>query len=357
MASALRARVAENVVVLVPTTALLDQWYVALQEEMGVRESEIGLWSGGRRPNGRKSVNVMVLNTARSEIQAASEPQKTLLVVDECHRISSPINSTILTYEFAATLGMSATPDSDTGDRLSRVLEPRLGPLVFRYSLDQAYEDGVLARFDLVNVKVDLLNEEMANYERWTRRIHAYVRKHPNFDRGDATLRSLLQKRAVVSARARLRIPVATRIADENRGARTLIFHEYKSDAETILAQVLARGHSATLYHSGVTAAMRRDNLRLFRRGQFDILVTCRALDEGINIPEVQVAIISSATASARQRVQRLGRVLRPAPRKSHALVYSIYATGPEESRLQAEALRLKSANSITWKKLRFVRG
>jgi superfamily II DNA or RNA helicase len=102
---------------------------------------------------------------------------------------------------------------------------------------------------------------------------------------------------------------------------------------------------------------MRRDNLRLFRRGQFDVLVTCRALDEGINIPEVQAAVIASATASSRQRVQRLGRVLRPAPAKSHASIFTLYTTEAEERRLIAEAERLKSANSVTWQQMRIARG
>jgi superfamily II DNA or RNA helicase len=143
------------------------------------------------------------------------------------------------------------------------------------------------------------------------------------------------------------------KILEQHRGARTLVFHEYKTDAEAILAALRRRGHGATIYHSGVADGLRRDNLRLFRRGQFDVLVTCRALDEGINVPEVQVAIIASATASSRQRIQRLGRVLRPAPRKEHALVFTLYATKPEEERLIVEARKLTSARSIKWQRLR----
>ena len=89
--------------------------------------------------------------------------------------------------------------------------------------------------------------------------------------------------------------------------------------------------------------------LGYFARAFFDILITCRALDEGINVPETAVAIIASSTASMRQRIQRLGRVLRPAKDKSEATIYTFYATDVEEHRLKEEAQRLAELTTVTW--------
>ena len=61
------------------------------------------------------------------------------------------------------------------------------------------------------------------------------------------------------------------------------------------------------------------------------------------------VAVLVASTASTRQRIQRLGRVLRPASGKEQALVYTIYATEPEADRLRQEAERLEGANEIRW--------
>ena len=91
--------------------------------------------------------------------------------------------------------------------------------------------------------------------------------------------------------------------------------------------------------------------MRLFRRGAFSVLVSCRALDEGVNVPETEIGIIASSTSSTRQRVQRLGRVLRPAPRKESATVYTLYATDIEERRLQDEADKLEAAKEVRWQK------
>lgn len=352
MSDAEQSGAASNFLILVPTIALLDQWYVSLREEFGVAEDEIATWSGGSRPKGPARVNLMVLNTARRASTLLPDLDKTFLVVDECHRAGSSVNSLILSQPFAATLGISATPDSDFDSRLSQVLEPALGSVVYSYGLDEARADGILSPFDLVNVKFKLLNAEEIEYNRWTQRIQRFIRRSKTTEVAKDTLQILLQRRSVCAAKAAMRVPLAVHIAELHRGARTMIFHETIEAAESIYSRLIERGHSVTIYHSRVAASVRRDNLRLFRKGSFDILVTCRALDEGVNIPEVQVAVVASATASTRQRVQRLGRVLRPAPGKRRAVIYSLYATRPEEQRLAKEAETLESAESITWQEM-----
>jgi superfamily II DNA or RNA helicase len=48
-----------------------------------------------------------------------------------------------------------------------------------------------------------------------------------------------------------------------------------------------------------------------FQSGEYAALVTSRVLDEGVDVPEAKIAIVLGGTASVRQYVQRLGRVLR----------------------------------------------
>ena len=65
--------------------------------------------------------------------------------------------------------------------------------------------------------------------------------------------------------------------------------------------------------------------------------------------PETNIGIIASSTASKRQRIQRLGRMLRPAPGKKHATVYTLYCTQAEETRLKEEAEVLEEIAEIEW--------
>ena len=72
-----------------------------------------------------------------------------------------------------------------------------------------------------------------------------------------------------------------------------------------------------------------------------------------MNVPETSIAIIASATASARQRIQRMGRVLRPAKGKERATIYTIYATPNEEQRLARESRDLVEARSVSWQRVK----
>ena len=54
-----------KIVVVVPTTALADQWFVNFEEDLGINETEIkNLTTTNLNPN--KKVNIVVINTARS---------------------------------------------------------------------------------------------------------------------------------------------------------------------------------------------------------------------------------------------------------------------------------------------------
>ncbi len=336
-------------VIVVPTMALLDQWYVSLREDLQVPDADIATFSGEGRPEHIGIVNLMVVNTARVYGPKVPKKYASMLIVDECHRAASQANSLALRGDYRATLGISATPEREHDDLFTTVLVPLLGPVTFEYSYSQALRDGVIVPFDLINVSTDMTAEEQREYDDASVDIARTYQKVMSGDVNRDLLVRKLQRRARLAASSIHRIPVTVRLAEQHRDNRLIIFHESISSAERILRILLARNFNATIYHSRIGAELRRDNLRLYRRGVFDTIVTCRALDEGANVPETDVAIVASSTGSARQRIQRLGRVLRPAPGKPRARIYTIYVSKPEERRLAEEASTLTGAGEVIW--------
>jgi superfamily II DNA or RNA helicase len=339
--------------IIVPSVALLDQWYVELQDEIGATSEEIYVAGGGGTPTSSSRFYLAVINTARTQGLGLPANTPAMLIVDECHRAGAEQSQRALEGSFVATLGLSATPEREYDEALIDVLIPRLGPIVFDYTYVEAAADGVISPFSLVNVEVPLTADESSNYDILSRQVSIAWRSFKEGVSDEGRVKILLRRRALLSAKASRRIPVTISIADSYRGSRIVIFHEGIAEAEEIATLLRERRHNVTLYHSKIAPAMRRDNLRLFRRGQFQILVSCRALDEGINIPEAEIGIIASSTASLRQRIQRLGRLLRPAPGKSAATVYTLFATTVEEERLKNEAEGLVGTAKVTWRKAR----
>jgi superfamily II DNA or RNA helicase len=338
-----------RIIVLVPTITLLDQWCVSLQEELNIPADQIACFSGREKRSKTNIVNLMVINTGRTLAPKLARGLDIMLVVDECHRAGSPANALALQIAPVAALGLSATPERESDAGFEENVAPALGPIIFRYDYKQAFADRVISPFELINVHVPLLPDEEAKYKQLSRRAGLEAQRLKRDGGSDEKLKKILLARASVSSTAAMRLPVAAKLVEQNRGRRTIVFHERVSIANQLLAVLNKREHCATIYHSKIGPTLRRDNLRLYRKGVFDVLVTCRALDEGMNAPETTVAVIASSTSSARQRIQRLGRVLRPAPGKQCATIYTIYATEVEERRLREEERGLDGVASVSW--------
>ncbi len=79
--------------------------------------------------------------------------------------------------------------------------------------------------------------------------------------------------------------------------------------------QVLAqRGLRSAVVHSGLTREDRREVLAGFGGGDPDVIAAPRVLDEGVDVPAADLAVIAGASRSRRQMIQRMGRVLRRSP-------------------------------------------
>jgi len=78
-------------------------------------------------------------------------------------------------------------------------------------------------------------------------------------------------------------------------------------------------------------AAERRAVLDGFRSGQYTKLVTGRVLNEGVDVPDANVAIVVSGSSDTREYIQRLGRVLRP--KSSRAKLYELVSRKTTEGR------------------------
>ena len=68
---------------------------------------------------------------------------------------------------------------------------------------------------------------------------------------------------------------------------------------------------------------------RQFEQGELQGLVAIRCLDEGVDIPAIQTAVILASSGNPRQFIQRRGRVLRPHPSKKHATIFDMIVLPP----------------------------
>jgi superfamily II DNA or RNA helicase len=131
------------------------------------------------------------------------------------------------------------------------------------------------------------------------------------------------QRELALAAPAKLNL--LGRLLERHSGDRVLIFTHDNATVYNIARQFLV----PVITHQTKTKE-RRDVLLKFNSGAYPIVATSRVLNEGVNVPEANVAVVLSGSGSVREHVQRLGRVLRKSGDKE-AVLYEVITRGTVE--------------------------
>ena len=325
MAIAAMARARTSTVCLVPTRVLLDQWCRELSR----------MYSGrvGRLGDGDRKVESITVSTYESAYRQMHELGNRfgMMVVDEAHHFGGKVRDEALEMSIAgARLGLTATPPTD-GEGLA-CLSELLGPVVYELVI-QDLTGRFLADFDLVTITVDLTPEERRRYDEEMARFRPVFRQFRRMCPGaswtdfiTSAYRTPEGRRAVESWRRARRMLAYTRgkadalgrLLRRHRDARVLVF---TADNET--AYAIARTHLIMPITCDIGRPEREEVLERFRKGELRALVSARVLNEGLDVPAADVAIVVGGTQGQREHVQRVGRILRPAKGK-RALVLEL---------------------------------
>jgi superfamily II DNA or RNA helicase len=107
---------------------------------------------------------------------------------------------------------------------------------------------------------------------------------------------------------------------------RTLIFCRSIAHAERLQRFFRQFDVSAGLLHSEMHRSDRFKTLTNFRKGGLNILISIEMLNEGIDVPEVNIVVFARVTHSRRIFLQQLGRGLRISPLKKKVVVLDFVA-------------------------------
>lgn len=349
---ALEAR--QHAVVIVPGKELQGQWYRELSQQLP-KATTIGLLGDGHYDSPRyKQVLVAIVHSASKN--NLSIPSGALVVADETHRYATPQFINALDKRYERRLGLTAT--LERSDREEKRLLDYFGPVCYRIGYPLALADGVVSPFSVATIGVDMETDEAIKYESLSRTIsdllgvlvndygipstpfHRFMNEVKDLAEGSwrpgqkeaRAFRSALFERKDLLANSAAKVVTVAHLAPAMRVAnRVLVFTEGIHMAEVAALLLRRRGLRAEAAHSGTDQDARRTLLRRFGEGDLDVLVAPRILDEGIDVPAADLAVIVSASKTRRQMIQRMGRVLRLKEDGRAARLAIIYLRGTTE--------------------------
>lgn len=318
---------------IVPTRALMHQWASAIAE---FYVGPVGLLGDGQRQ--LEAVTVATFESAHRMMPRIGD-RFGLLVVDEVHHFGAGVRDEALELCAAPRrLALTATPPD--GESLWR-LQELIGPCVCELRIGDLVGSW-LADFDNVVLRVRLDARERAEYEGAVRVFRdGYQRFRALAPLGQwrefvaLAGRSEEGRRALAAFRVSRRIthyPSAKRralaaVLAQHRGQRCLVFTPDNATAYAIAREQLIMPITCDIPRRERDAA-----LAAFRAGELLVLVSAQVLNEGLDVPDAEVAIIVGGVRGQREHVQRVGRLLRPAAGK-RAVVYELVVEGTHETR------------------------
>jgi superfamily II DNA or RNA helicase len=317
---------------LVPTRILLHQWQRELETVYGAGIGCLG--DGARR---LRPITVATYESAY-RFMARIGHRFALLVVDEAHHFGLGQRDELLEMCVAPMrLGLTATPITEIEARAQS--ERLIGREVYRLGvLDLA--GRYLAELELVTLEVELGADELRCYQRemlaHREVLRAFLRAHPEAswadfaraasgsDTGRRALAAFHRAQAVAHYN-RGKARMVGRLLARHRDNRCLVF-----TADNDAAYAVSREHLVMPITCDIGRAERDRAFELFGEGRLRALVSARVLNEGLDLPDADVAIIVAGRHGAREHVQRIGRVLRPKDGK-RAVVYELLSRGTSE--------------------------
>ena len=339
-----------SILIVVPSIALLDQWYEGLLQSYDA--NQLSLNGGGEHLEELSMITISTIDSVKNIIDKFDASQ-TLLIVDECHKIGTEKRGETLTNNWHATLGLSATPERDYDDNFYIIIKKILGDIIFDYDYIDAREDEVIVNFKLLYAYAAMTSEEEDEYKKFTKSIQRRAATIGGNNMNDYPLKMMIFNRARMVKNSKNRIPFGIELLQKYKRDSWIVFTENKKQAKEFNTIINTKGYQSAIYNTDLDASEREENLNNFKSGNLNVLVSCTALDEGFDMPEADGAMILSASSSKRQRIQRMGRVLRITANKQNALIVTVYSSKTEYEKLREESNRYQLEGvPIKWQQM-----
>lgn len=323
-----------STLVVAPTLDLVRQWFDLLATTFGTR---VGLVGGGEH-----DVQPLTVTTYDSAFMHMEHlgARFGLVVFDECHHLPSA------GYALAARaclapfrLGLTATPER--ADGRDAELADLIGPVVYRRDIIDLSGD-YLAQYETVRVSIELSADERAQHDAERALYRAFVQRH-RIRMGSPSGWSEFIVRASQSTEGR-RAMLAYRRQRELAFAPAAkldylhhLLHKHRRDRAILFTQdnaaayAIARRFLVPVITHQTKVRERSSILAGLADGTYSAVATSKVLNEGVDVPDANVAVILSGSGSVREHVQRLGRILRKKDGKS-AVLYELVTEATTET-------------------------
>jgi len=280
----------------------------------------------------------------RSIISRVS-PSRLAVVIDEVHHAGAQgPTGNVLSIDANYRVGLSATwrrYDDDENGALERYFKGKNSVVAYNYPLSSGIKDGILSPYNYIIHPVSLdpadtaeLRERLELYEEELTKIDPRL----SLRFGDTVIERTPRnkwhrlvelrddwRKTLGRAIARTDVALQTVEREYETLRKCIIYFADRQHLDRTATLMGKRGWSLEPYDSHVEKEIRKRIIEKFARpykGQPFFIGAIKCLDEGIDLPALDSAILAASNKTEREWIQRRGRILRRSPGKDFAIIH-----------------------------------
>lgn len=295
-----------KILVIANQRPLLLQFDQALWKHLP-KEISTHIWDGIEEPGYQEGVILATFQKLANIHDIGKTGPYEIIIIDEAHHAGAySYNEIISKLDYNFLVGLTATPWRSDRKELKDIFGPPCNKCVI--DIIQALRQGYLAKVDY-RLFCDNIDWELVN----SKSTNSY------------TIRDL-NTRLFLPERDEKIIGEIKNIWEKTSPKRAILYCSSKDHADRMEAHLREYGFKARSLHSGLDFRETERRLREFRKGNIHIITSMNMLNEGVDVPEVDLIIFLRVTHSRIIFLQQLGRGLRLSEGKEKVTVLDFVA-------------------------------
>lgn len=320
-----------KVLIIVPYKELMNQWADVIQGSF--QSYRVGFLGDGNRQSLRFVDILIGISNSVQKYKTLPPDTKALIIADEVHHYGTTLAQKMLEKGYYRRLGLTASLERND-DGVEQVIKTYFGEISYTYDYSEAIDEQVIASFKILFLSVEMNEVEQEEYSKLSTRIgklkstleekyshimlssfgtfNQKINRLPYIDKDVQLYKTSTYKRSQMVVNMPSKLSIVKHLNPVIKKSRGSFVFTQLTQVNIEISNILqSEGVKIVPMDGGYKPEERRSILRQFKDRQIEAIAAPKLLDEGIDVPHADLAIITGKSNSRRQLIQRLGRVVR----------------------------------------------
>jgi len=340
-----------KVMIISPKNVILEQTWLDELNVNGFPINKVGIYNQCAKEFSQ--ITLCSIQSLGNVIRSGIYEYYDFVIFDEIHNYGTTNYLKYLIIPKKYKIGLTATLEREDNNYI--VIKKIFDFNIFNYGIEQSIKDGILNKFEFININLELNEEDQEKYNEISKNINVIIKNNGTgkinqianeIDRN--RLLKYIHERKELVDKNKLKRQAVINIIKENINSKIIVFNQYNVISKDLYWDLSDEYITSGIINSDISKPNQIKTFNNFENDKCNILLTTTMTDEGYNLPKIDVAIIMSQNSTNKQFIQRMGRVLRKKKHNSKVYYLTICNTYEEKIYHKRKDFIKKISNSFT---------